>query len=236
MRRREVIVGISGAAAWPFTMRAQERERIRRIGILAAFAADDPEGQDSVAAFLQGLQELGWTVGRNVQIVIRWGAGDADLYRKYAAELVALAPDAILANGTVTLGPLHQLTRTTPIVFVFVPDPVGGGWVAIAMARPGGNITGFTTFEYSTSGKWLELLKEIAPRVMRVAVIRDPTIPGAVGQFAAIQTVAPSLGVEVSPVRHPRRCRDRARRCGIRPGSQSRPDFDAGRIGRCAGS
>ena len=199
MRRREFIVGISGAAAWPFTMRAQERERIRRIGILAAFAADDPEGQDRVAAFLQGLQELGWTVGRNVRIVIRWGAGDADLYRKYAAELVALAPDAILANGTVALGPLHQATRTTPIVFVNVPDPVGGGWVA-TMAQPGGNVTGFTTFEYSTSGKWLELLKEIAPRVMRVAVIRDPTIPGAIGQFAAIQTVAPSLGVEVVPI------------------------------------
>src|SRR5262245_28048059 len=170
MRRRDFIAGISGAAAWPFTMRAQERERVRRVGILAAFAADDPEGQDRVAAFLQGLQELGWTVGRNVRIVIRWGAGDADLYRKYAAELVALAPDAILANGTVALGPLHQATRTIPIVFVNVPDPVGGGWVA-TMARPGGNITGFTTFEYSTSGKWLELLKEIAPRVMRVAVI-----------------------------------------------------------------
>jgi putative ABC transport system substrate-binding protein len=200
MKRREFITLLGGAAtAWPLAARAQQREQMRRIGVLTAFTADDPEAQERVAALAQGLQESGWTIGRNVRIHTLWGAGNPDLYRRYAAELVALAPDVILANGTPALGALQQVTRTTPIVFVNVPDPVGGGFVA-SLARPGGNVTGFTTFEYSTSGKWLELLKEVAPRVTRAAVIRDPTNPSAIGQFAAIQTVAPSLGVELSPV------------------------------------
>jgi putative ABC transport system substrate-binding protein len=198
MKRREFITLLGGAVAWPVAARAQG-ERMRRVGVLTAFTADDPESQDRVAAFLQGLQEFGWTVGRNVRINIRWGAGEADLYRRYAAELVALAPDVILANGSVALGPLQQATRTIPLVFVNVPDPVGAGWVA-SLARPGGNATGFATFEYSTSAKWLELLKELAPRVTRVGVIRDPTNPSAIGQFAAIQTVAASLGVDLTPV------------------------------------
>jgi ABC-type uncharacterized transport system substrate-binding protein len=199
MKRRKFITLLGGAAAaWPLAARAQQAQRVRRIGVLTAFTADDPESQDRVAAFLQGLQEFGWIVGRNVRINIRWGAGEADLYRRYAAELVALAPDVILANGSVALGPLSQATRTIPLVFVNVPDPVGAGWVA-SLARPGGNSTGFATFEYSTSGKWLELLKEVAPQVTRVGVIRDPTNPSAIGQFAAIQTVAASLGVNLSP-------------------------------------
>jgi len=200
MRRREFIMLIGGAAAaWPLAGRAQQPERVRRIGVLMNLASDDAEGQARLAAFHQGLQQLGWTVGRNVQIDYRWGAGNADYIRKFAAELVALAPDVILTTGAVALGPLQQVSRTVPIVFVNVTDPVGGGFVA-SLGRPGGNATGFTSIEYGMSGKWLELLKEIAPRVTRAAIIRDPTFASGIGQLGAIQSVAPSFGVEVSPI------------------------------------
>jgi putative ABC transport system substrate-binding protein len=200
MRRREFITLIGGAAAaWPHNARAQQPERMRRIGVLMSVAADDPEGQARLTAFLQGLQQLGWADGRNVRIDIRWGAGDADRYRRYAAELVALAPDVILAASSSALEPLQQATRTVPIVFVTIADPVGAGFIN-SLARPGGNATGFSQFEYGVIGKWLELLKEIAPGVTRVAVIRDPTISAGAGQFGAIQTAAPSFGVEVTPV------------------------------------
>jgi ABC-type uncharacterized transport system substrate-binding protein len=200
VRRRDFIKAIVGfAAAWPLGARAQQADRGRRIGALMALAANDSEGQARLAAFLQGLQEAGWVVGRNVQIDYRWGAGDADLSRRYAAELVALTPDVILGAGTLSLGPLLHATRVVPIVFVHAADPVGAGFVD-SLARPGGNATGFTLFEYSTSGKWLELLKQIAPEVTRVAVIRDPAITAGIGQFSAIQAVTTSLGVEVSPV------------------------------------
>jgi putative ABC transport system substrate-binding protein len=200
MRRRELITLLGGAVAtWPLAARAQQPERMRRISAMTTLAADDPEAQARNAAFLQGLQQLGWTVGRNVRIDYRWGPGDADRFRKYAAELVALAPDVILATGSPTVEPLLQATSSVPIVFVAVVDPVGAGYVA-TLARPGGNVTGFTNFEYGTSGKWLELLKEIAPGVRRVMVLRDPANPAGIGQLAAIQTVAPSFGVELSPV------------------------------------
>jgi len=200
MKRRAVITLLGGAAAaWPLAARAQQRERVRRVAVLMPFTADDPEGQARLLAFAQGLQQTGWAVGSNLRIDTRWGAGDADRARKYAAELVALAPDVIVANGNAALGPLQQATRTVPIVFVNVPDPVGGGNVA-SLAHPGGNATGFMQSEYSMSGKWLELLKEIAPRVTRAVVIRDPTSTSGVGQFAVIQSVAGSLGVELSPI------------------------------------
>jgi putative tryptophan/tyrosine transport system substrate-binding protein len=198
MKRREFIAGLGGAAAWPLAARAQQPERMRRIGVLLS-TANDPEGQARVAAFQQELLQLGWTEGRNVLIDARWAAGNADNIRKYATELIALAPDVILANGSAVVAPLLQATRTIPIVFVFVPDPVGAGYVD-SLARPGGNATGFTMFEYATSAKWLELLKEIAPRVTRAAVIRDPNISAGLGQWGAIQTAAPSAGMEVSPV------------------------------------
>ena len=172
---------------------------MRRIGVIMILAADDPEGQARLAAFAQGLQELGWTVGRNIQIDYRWGAGDADRTHRYAAELVALAPDVILASGTSTVAPLQRVTRTVPIVFANVVDPMGAGFVA-SLARPGGNATGFTPFEFGMSGKWLELLKQIAPRVTRAAVIRDTTQGSGTSQLAAIQAVAPSFGVDVRPV------------------------------------
>jgi ABC-type uncharacterized transport system substrate-binding protein len=172
---------------------------MRRIGVLMAVASDDPEGQARITAFVQGLQQLGWTVGHNVRIDTRWGAGDADRMRRYAAELVSLAPDVVLASGGTVVGVLLQATRTVPIVFTQTSDPVGAGYVA-SLAEPGRNATGFAISEYGVSGKWLELLKEIAPRVTRVAVLRDATVPQGVGQFAAIQAVAPSVGVEVSPV------------------------------------
>jgi len=198
--RRELLAALGGAAAaWPLAARAQQPERVRRIGVLMNLASDDAEGQARLAAFHQGLQQLGWTVGRNVQIDYRWGAGNADYIRKFAAELVALAPDVILTTGAVALGPLQQVSRTVPIVFVNVTDPVGGGFVA-SLGRPGGNATGFTSIEYGMSGKWLELLKEIAPRVTRAAIIRDPTFASGIGQLGAIQSVAPSFGVEVSPI------------------------------------
>jgi len=200
IRRREFISLLgSAAAAWPLAARGQPSERVRRVGVLTHFAADDPEGQSRLAAFLQGLQEAGWAVGRNLQIDYRWAAGDPDRYRKYAAELVALAPDVVLAaSGTPLMVLLQQATATVPIVFVGVADPVGAGLVE-SLARPGGNATGFTVYEYSMSGKWIELLKEIAPRVTRAAVLREPNI-GGTGQWGAIQSVAPSLGVELFPI------------------------------------
>jgi len=200
MRRREFISLLGGAAAWPRVARAQQSSGMRRIGVLtAATPADDPDGQARLAAFLQVLQQLGWTDGRNLRIDYRWGLGDANNIRRYAAELAALAPDVILSVGTASMGPLLQATRTVPIVFVSVADPVGAGFVD-SLARPGGNATGFIQFEYSLSGKWLELLKQIAPGVTRAAVFRDPAITSGIGQFAVIQSVAPSLGVEVSPI------------------------------------
>jgi len=201
MRRREFIMLLGGSvAAWPLVARAQQPDGMRHIGVLMGTAADDSESQARTAAFAQGLAQLGWADGRNVQIDTRWATTNADDIRRHAAELVALAPDVILAaTGTLTVAPLLQATRTVPIVFVLVIDPVGAGFVA-SLARPGGNATGFTIFEYGMSGKWLELLKEIAPRVTRAAVLRDPTIASGIGQFAAVQAVAPSLGVELSPV------------------------------------
>ena len=203
MRRREVIALIGGAAAplvsWPLRARAQQAERIRRIGVLMSTRAGDPEGETRLAAFLQGLQEFGWAVGRNVRIELRWTAGNADDIRIYAAELVGLAPDVMLASGGSVVGPLLQVTRTVPVVFTQTPDPVAAGFVA-SLARPAGNATGFTQVEYGTGAKWLELLKEIAPRVTRAAVLRDPAIPEGIGQFAVIQSVAPSLRMEVSPI------------------------------------
>ena len=199
MRRREFIAGLGGAAAWPLAARSQQPDSVRHIGVLMTTAADDPAGQARIAAFLQGLQQLGWSVGRNVQIDTRWAAGDADRIRTYAAELVALAPDVILAHGASTVGALVQATRTVPIVFPIVSDPVAQGFVE-SMARPGGNATGFTSFDWSVSAKWLELLKQAAPGVTRAAVLRDATQGSGSSQFAVIQAAAPSLGVEVSPV------------------------------------
>jgi putative tryptophan/tyrosine transport system substrate-binding protein len=199
MRRREFITLVGAAAVWPLTARAQQADRVRHIGALMTISEGDTEQTARLDAFQQGLQQLGWNVGRDLRIDTRWGGGDADRIRRYAVELVALAPDAILAHGSFSVGPLLQATRAVPIVFVYVPDPVGAGFVD-SLARPGGNATGFTPFEYSTSGKWLQLLKEIAPAVTRAAVIRDPTISTGLGQFSAIQSVAPSVGVEVNAV------------------------------------
>src|SRR5262245_42393720 len=198
--RREVITLLGGAAAtWPLAARAQQPDRIRRIGVLMNAAADDPEGRARLAAFVQGLQELGWTDGRNVRIDYRWGAGDADRFRRYAAELLAFAPDVILAGGGPAMAALQQATRDVPIVFALVSDPVGSGYVA-SLARPGGNATGFASTEFGISGKWLELLKEIAPRVTRVAIFRDASTTLGIGQLGAIQSAAPSLGMELSPI------------------------------------
>jgi putative ABC transport system substrate-binding protein len=200
MRRREFITLVGGAAAWPMVARAQQNERVRRIGVLVASAADDAEWQARVAAFKEGLAQLGWTEGRNVRIDTRWATTNADDLRKHAAELAASTPDVLVgASGTTTVAALLQATRTVPIVFAIVVDPVGAGFVA-SLARPGGNATGFTMFEYGMSGKWLELLKQIAPGVTRAAVLRDPAIASGIGQFGAVQAVAPSLGVELSPV------------------------------------
>src|SRR6516164_7374599 len=199
IRRRELIAALGGVAAWPLAARAQQPEQMRRIGVFMNVAEDDPSGQSRIAAFVQGLQQLGWTDGRNVRIDIRWGAGDPERIRKYAAELVALAPDVILASGGTTLGPLRKVSRTVPTVFTGVGDPVGAGFVD-SLARPGGNATGFISFEWSISGKWLELLKEIAPGATRAVVLRDPELGSGASQFAVIQAVAPSLRVEVNPV------------------------------------
>jgi putative ABC transport system substrate-binding protein len=200
MRRRDFITLIGGAAvAWPLAARAQP-ERMRRIVIISGgTAADDQEGQDRIAAFVQGLQQLGWSDGRNVRIDYRTALGNADNLRKYAAELAALAPDVILASGTATMAPLLQASRSLPIVFVNVIDPVGADFVD-SLASPGGMATGFISFEYGLSGKWLELLKEIAPSLTRAAIVRDAAITAGIGQWAVIQAVAPSLGVDVRPV------------------------------------
>ena len=200
MRRRDFIAALGGAAAapilWPRAARAQQGERMRRIGVLMTLAADDPELLARIGAFLQGLQELGWTDGRNVRLDYRWGAGDPGRFRSYATELAATAPDLILGGGAAVVA-LQQATRTVPIVFVGISDPVGAGVVA-SLARPGGNITGFAFSEYGTSAKSLELLKQIAPAVTRAAVLRDPRLATGIGQMAAIQAVAPSLGVELT--------------------------------------
>ena len=201
MQRREFITLLGGAAvAWPRAARAEQADRMRRVGVLEARTADDREAQARLAALLQGLQELGWTDGRNVRIDYRWAAADADRSRTYAAELVAVAPDVILAAGSLSVAALQQTSRTVPIVFVNIIDPVGAGFVA-RLARPGGNTTGFTSFEYSLSGKWLELLKGITPNLTRIAILRDPALAAGIGQFAAIQAMAPpSFGVELIPI------------------------------------
>jgi putative ABC transport system substrate-binding protein len=199
MRRRDFITLLGGATFLPLAARAQQPDRARRIGVLMNLAANDPQGQARVAGFLQGLKQAGWTNDANARIDIRWAAGNADEIRRHATELAALEPDVILAHGSATVGPLLQATRTVPIVFVYVPDPVGAGYVD-SLSHPGGNATGFIAFEYGISVKWLELLKQIAPAVTRVAVIRDPAITAGIGQFGAIQAVAPSVGVVVSPV------------------------------------
>jgi putative ABC transport system substrate-binding protein len=197
--RREFIALLGGAAAWPLAARSQQGERVRRIGVLMNLTADDPEAQLRNAAFLQGLQQLGWFAGRNLRVDSRWVGGITDRFREYAAELVALGPEVILAVSSPSVAALQQATRTIPIVFVNVADPIGAGFVG-SMARPGGNATGFTVFEYGMSAKWLELLKQVAPGVTRVAVVRDPTNAAGVGQFGAVQSVAPSLGVELNSV------------------------------------
>ncbi len=200
MRRRDFITLIGGAAtAWPLALRAQQSEQKRRIGVLMNRLEGDPEAEARLAAFQQGLQQLGWTAGSNVQIDIRWGADDADRERRSAAELVGLAPDIILASGTLSVRALQQLSHTLPIVFVGVTDPVGAGFVD-SLARPGGNVTGFMIYEYTLSGKWLELLKEIAPNVTRVAVIRNPDNPVGIAVFSTIEAAARSLRVEVVPL------------------------------------
>ena len=201
MRRRDFIKGFVGsAAAWPLAVRAQQGDRMRRIGVLSSGGTvDDSETKTFLAAFRQGLEQLGWTEGRNVQIDARFGQGDADRIRKYAAELVALTPNVILTGGSAATEQMIKTTRTVPIVFVVVPDPVGSGFVD-SLSQPGGNATGFLQFEYSLSGKWLELLKQIAPSVTRAAVLWDPSVIAGIGQFAVIQSVAPSLGVDVRPV------------------------------------
>jgi putative ABC transport system substrate-binding protein len=198
MRRREFVTLLGGAFAWPHLARAQQPDRMRRIGVLIG-ATDDQETQARLAVFRQGLQQLGWTDGRNVRIDTRWGAANADDIRKYAAELVTLAPDVILAAGNAPVERLLQATRTVPIVFAIVLDPVGSG-IVDSLSQPGGNATGFMQFEYSLTAKWLELLKQVAPSVTRAAVLRDSTVAAGIGQFAVIQSVAPSVGVEVSPI------------------------------------
>jgi putative ABC transport system substrate-binding protein len=199
IKRRTFIAGLGSAAAWAVVARAQQRERMRRIGVLMNWASDDPEGQARVGAFLQGLQEAGWSLGRNMRVDYRWGVGDADLYRRNAAELVALTPDAILASGTTAAAAARRVSRTVPIVFASAIDPVGRGVLA-NMARPHGNATGFMNYEFALSVKWLELLKQIAPYVTRVGVLRDQDVGAGTSLLAAIQAVAPSLGVELSPL------------------------------------
>ena len=200
MRRREFMKLLGGAAiTWPIAARAQQRGQIARIGVLMSAAVDDPEGQARITAFRQSLQKLGWTEEQNVRIDVRWAGGDAALDRKFATELAALAPDVLLATASQTVAALQAVTQTVPIVFAHAVDPVGAGFVD-SLARPGGNTTGFVLFEYGMAVKWLELLKEVAPNVTRVAVLRDSAIAAGTGQFGAIQSVAPTLGVELTPV------------------------------------
>jgi putative ABC transport system substrate-binding protein len=199
MKRREFITLLGGAAAWPLGARAQQPERMRRIGVLMNLPADSPEAPARVEAFAQGLAELGWTIGHNVRIEYRWGAGNAEAFRKYAAELMAYAADVILASGTLSVAALQRTTRSLPIVFTLVSDPVGAGFVD-SLAHPGGSTTGFMLFEYSLSGKWLELLKQITPSVTRAAVLRDSANLAGSAQFGSIQAAARSLGMDVSPV------------------------------------
>jgi putative ABC transport system substrate-binding protein len=200
MRRREFIALFGGAAAaWPVAVRAQKPDTHRRIGVLMVLGKDDPEAKARITAFQQGLQDAGWVEGSNMQIETRWSAGNEIDVRRYAEELVSLGPDVILANGNAAVAPLLIATRSIPIVFAIVPDPVGAGFVE-SLAQPGGNATGFVSFEYGLSSKWLELLKEIAPRVTRAAVLRDPALASGTGQFGAIQSVSSSLGVELSPI------------------------------------
>jgi putative tryptophan/tyrosine transport system substrate-binding protein len=199
MQRRNFIALLGGAAAWPLAARAQQAAQTRRVGVLMNLAADDAEGLARVTAFAQALQQLGWTDGRNLRIDYRWAAGDPERFQRYAHELLTLGPDVTLASATPSIVALERASRTVPIVFVAVADPVGAGF-AESLARPGGNMTGFSIFEYGMSGKWLELLKEIVPRVTRVAVIRDQSLTSGTAQFAAVQSVAPSFGVELSPV------------------------------------
>jgi putative ABC transport system substrate-binding protein len=199
LRRRQFLTLLGGAAAWPLAARAQQPERMRRIGVLMPAAANDPEFQARMRAFQQRLEESGWSIGRNIQLNMRWTTPDAAKIRQQAAELVALAPEVILATGGSVLGPLLQVTRSVPIVFAQVPDPVGAGFVD-SLARPGGNATGFTQYEYGVGAKLLELLREILPGVKRAIVLRDPASPDGIGQFAAIQAVGPSLGVELRPI------------------------------------
>jgi len=199
MRRREFITLVGGVVSWPLVARAQPAERMRRIGVLLQAAKNDLEIQPRLKAFLDGLEQFGWTEGRNLQLEYRWAGGNADDLRRHAAELVALAPDVLVAAGGAAVGALQQATRTIPIVFATVGDPVGAGFVE-NLARPGGNITGFSVFEYAIGGKWLALLKEVSPRTNRVAVLRDPTVALGPGQFGAIQTAAPSFGMEVIPI------------------------------------
>jgi putative tryptophan/tyrosine transport system substrate-binding protein len=199
MRRRNFITLIGGAAAWPLAASAQGGERVRLVGFLEGISGDAPGAKARHTAFLEGLQQLGWMPGRNMQIEVRWGGGDEAETRKHAAELIALAPDVILAGGTTASELMLKTNHSIPIVFVVVPDPVGSGYVK-SLSRPGGNATGFMMFEYNLCGKWLELLKEIAPSVTHAAVLRDPTVAAGIGQFAVIQSVAPSVGIEVSPI------------------------------------
>jgi putative ABC transport system substrate-binding protein len=199
LRRRQFITLLGGAAAWPVAPRAQQGEQMRRVGALMNTAADTADGQARFAAFVDGLQQLGWTDGRNARLDVRWAAGDPERIRRHAAELVALAPDVILASGGTTLRPLREVTRNVPMVFTGVSDPVGAGFVN-SLARPGGNATGFIAFEWNVSGKWLELLKEIAPGVTRAAVLRDTELGPGASEFAVIQAVAPSLRIEVNPI------------------------------------
>jgi len=198
MRRREFITLLGGAAAWPLAARAQQPEQMRRIGVLVAYAESDPDAQARIAAFRQGLRELGWREGHNLRMELGWGTGDPDRARTLATELIALAPDVIVAHGTPALTALHPATRTIPVVFVSVIDPVGAGYVQ-SLALPGGNITGFSTFEPEIGGKWLELLKEIAPGLSRVAGILDPGFEGFAGVWGAIENMAPRFGLEVIP-------------------------------------
>ena len=200
MRRREFISVLGSAAAWPVAVRALKGERMRRIGILAGLPENDPEAQARVAAFVQRLDELGWTRGRNIHVDIRWGGGLSEDLRRFAGELARLNPDLLMATGGASLGPLVEATQTVPIVFAHVPDPLGAGFID-SLSRPGGNVTGFASFDYAIAGKWLELLKQIVPSATRISILRDPSYAPGIGQFAVLQAVAPSLSVELIPIK-----------------------------------